>query len=99
MKHLLEHGFAELGLELTDLAAERFYQYFEHLEACNRVMNLTAIAGETEVAQLHFLDCAAMLTVADFADKRVIDVGTGAGFPGLPIKIVEPSAEVSLLDS
>ena len=99
MKELLASGFASLGLELTDLAADRFYQYYDHLETCNKVMNLTAITGETDVAQLHFLDCAAMLTAADFRTARVIDVGTGAGFPGLPIKIAEPSAEVTLLDS
>lgn len=99
MKHLLEEGFAALGLELTDSAADQFYQYFAHLEECNRVMNLTAIAGEVDVAQLHFLDCAAILNVADFAGKRVIDVGTGAGFPGLPIKIAVPSVQMTLLDS
>ena len=99
MKELLASGFASLGLELTDLAADRFYQYYDRLETCNKVMNLTAITGETDVAQLHFLDCAAMLTAADFGTARVIDVGTGAGFPGLPIKIAEPSAEVTLLDS
>lgn len=99
MKDLLASGFAAMGLELTDLAADRFYQYYDRLETCNKVMNLTAITGETEVAQLHFLDCAAMLTAADFRNARVIDVGTGAGFPGLPIKIAEPSAEVTLLDS
>lgn len=99
MRELLASGFAALGLELTDLAADRFYQYYDRLETCNKVMNLTAITGETDVAQLHFLDCAAMLTAADFRNARVIDVGTGAGFPGLPIKIAEPSASVTLLDS
>lgn len=99
MKHLLKQGFAAFGLELTAPAADQFYRYFEHLETCNQVMNLTAIHGETDVAQLHFLDCAAVLTVTDFENKRVIDVGTGAGFPGLPVKIAVPSADVTLLDS
>jgi 16S rRNA (guanine527-N7)-methyltransferase len=49
-------------------------------------MNLTAITGEKDVAELHFLDCAAVLNAADFSKKRVIDVGTGAGFPGMVLK-------------
>lgn len=99
MRELLTSGFAELGLELTEPATNRFDQYFSHLEDRNQVMNLTAITGKTDVARLHFLDCAAMLTVTEFAGKRVIDVGTGAGFPGLPIKIAEPSVTITLLDS
>ena len=65
----------------------------------NKVMNLTAITDPADMAALHFLDSAALLTLADFRDKTVVDVGTGAGFPGLPLKILEPSIRLTLLDS
>ena len=65
----------------------------------NKVMNLTAITEPQAVAELHFLDCIALLQAEDFSGKRVIDVGCGAGFPGVPLKILVPSLEVTLLDS
>ena len=62
-------------------------------------MNLTAITEPQAVAELHFLDCIALLRAEDFSGKRVIDIGCGAGFPGVPLKIAEPSIELTLLDS
>lgn len=99
MDKILKDGFAELGVTVDDKAIERYRVYFENLEEKNKVMNLTAISGEEDVARLHFLDCAALLTVADFKGKKVIDVGTGAGFPGLALKIAQPDMELTLLDS
>lgn len=99
MDKILKDGFAGLGVTVDDKAIERYRVYFENLEEKNKVMNLTAISGEEDVARLHFLDCAALLTVADFKGKKVIDVGTGAGFPGLALKIAQPDMELTLLDS
>jgi 16S rRNA (guanine527-N7)-methyltransferase len=65
----------------------------------NKVMNLTAITEPADVATLHFLDSVAMLALADLKDKKVADIGTGAGFPGMPLRIVEPSIRLTLLDS
>lgn len=99
MEDILCTGFAELGIEPDARAFERYKTYFEYLEERNAVMNLTAINGTEDVARLHFLDCAALLSLCDFKNKTVIDVGTGAGFPGLALKIAEPSIELTLLDS
>lgn len=62
-------------------------------------MNLTAITAPQDVATLHLLDCAALLTMRDLRGKRVIDVGTGAGFPGMVLRILEPDFDLTLLDS
>ena len=99
MEKLLRAGFTALGLPLDETALTRFETYYELLEERSKVMNLTAIHGETDVAQLHFLDSAALLTVEPLAGKSVIDVGTGAGFPGLPLKIAQPDISLTLLDS
>ena len=99
MREILADGLRELGLQPDERAVERFVGYYEYLEERNRVMNLTAISGAEDVARLHFLDCATLCTVADFRNASVIDVGTGAGFPGLPVKILEPSVSLTLLDS
>ena len=99
LEDILREGFEALGLEPDARALPRFRLYYELLSEQNKVMNLTAISGEEDSARLHFLDSAALLTVADFADKRVIDVGSGAGFPGLALKTVRPSLELTLLDS
>ena len=99
LENILRSGFAELSLPLDDRSLERFRLYAQRLEETNKVMNLTAIEGEDEVARLHFLDSAALLTLADFQGKRLIDVGSGAGFPGLALKIAQPDLSAVLLDS
>lgn len=97
MEHLLREGLSALGLPEDGVPA--LMRYAELLVEKNKVMNLTAITEPSDIATLHFLDSAALLTLADFRDKTVADVGTGAGFPGLPLKIVEPSIRLTLLDS
>ena len=97
MEQLLREGLLALGLPEDGVPA--LMRYAELLVEKNKVMNLTAITEPSDIATLHFLDSAALLTLADFRDKTVADVGTGAGFPGLPLRIVEPSIRLTLLDS
>ena len=99
LEETLRGGFAALGLPLDGTALSRYRLYADVLSETNRVMNLTAITGEDEIARLHFLDSAALLTLPGFPGGRVIDVGTGAGFPGLALKIARPELSLVLLDS
>ena len=99
MRNTLLAGLPALNLQLSDRQADQFCRYCELLLEKNQVMNLTAIREPDKVATLHFLDCMALLNVTDFREKSVIDVGCGAGFPGLPLKIAEPSIHLTLLDS
>lgn len=99
LEQRLSSGFEAMGLSSDDEMLRRYRVYYEYLEEINQVMNLTAISGEKDVAELHFLDCAALLTMQSFTGKKVIDVGTGAGFPGLALKIACPELELTLLDS
>lgn len=97
MEALLRQGLEALGLSPEAAPALARYGYL--LTEKNKVMNLTAITEEADIAALHFLDSAAMLSLADLKGKTLADVGTGAGFPGLPVRIVEPSVRVTLLDA
>ena len=98
LKELLS-GAQALGLELSDAQIAAFARYCDLLIEKNAVMNLTAITAPAEIARLHFLDSLALLRLADFREKRVLDVGCGAGFPGVPLLLGEPSVRLSLLDS
>ncbi len=97
MEAILREGLAALGLPAN--AVPDLLRYAGLLAEKNKVMNLTAITDPAEVARLHFLDSAALLTLKDFRGKTVVDVGTGAGFPGLPLRLIEPSIQLTLLDA
>ena len=97
MEAILRQGLAALGLPQD--AVPQLIAFSDRLLETNKVMNLTAITEPEEVARLHFLDSAALLTLADFRGKTVVDVGTGAGFPGMPLRLIEPSLRLTLLDS
>ena len=101
METLIQTGLAQLGQagRVPENAAALLARYGELLVEKNRVMNLTAITQPRDVATLHMLDCAALLNCAGFEGKTLIDVGTGAGFPGVPLAALVPSLTVTLLDA
>ncbi len=99
MKRTLKAESERLGIALTQEQIDLFCAFGEALIEKNKVMNLTAITEPEAVAKLHFADCLALLNVVDCRDKSVIDVGCGAGFPGVPMKLGEPSIRLTLLDS
>ena len=99
MKGILREEARLLGLSLSEEQLAQCERFSDALLEKNKVMNLTAITEPEAVARLHFADCLALLTVEEFRGKRVIDVGCGAGFPGVPLKLGEPTIELTLLDS
>ena len=99
MKQTLLDGLQARGRALDGQAVDTLCAFGAALLEKNRVMNLTAITEPAAVAQLHFLDSLALLDIAPLAGRSVIDIGCGAGFPGVPLKIAEPSIRLTLLDS
>lgn len=89
-----------VGVDISEIQAEQFYDYYELLVERNKVMNLTAITDFKEVVKKHFADSLTLLRIHNMDEVRnMIDVGTGAGFPGIPLKIVCPDVKLTLLDS
>lgn len=98
----MDEGCAELGITLAMEQKEQFYQYYEMLIEWNKVMNLTAITELSEVVTKHFIDSLLLVKVLpDLGETSYscVDVGTGAGFPGIPLKITFPNLKITLLDS
>jgi len=99
MKTALITGLSELDIQLGEADADLLCLYGQRLLEKNQVMNLTAITDPAEVAKLHFLDSLALTKYIDLKGKRLIDVGCGAGFPSLPLKIAVPELGITMLDS
>ncbi|HSE83581.1 MAG TPA: 16S rRNA (guanine(527)-N(7))-methyltransferase RsmG [Thermodesulfobacteriota bacterium] len=97
-QEVLVRGARELDIELTSDQTQLFLSYLEILKFWNKRINLTATEDEREIIINHFLDSISILPFIS-KNARVLDIGSGAGFPGIPLKIVEPSLEVTLLDS
>ncbi len=101
-ENLLDAGFAGLPLSLDKKQKEQFFEFYEILISANKVTNLTAITDMEEVISRHFVDSLLpVLALPDLGDGGItaIDIGTGAGFPGIPLKIAFPNIEITLVDS
>lgn len=97
-KEELKLKFNKHGIALTDVQIEQFYQYYKLIIDWNEKINLTTITEQSEVIEKHFID--SVLPINSFpANSKVIDVGSGAGFPGIPLKILRPDLNITLLDS
>ena len=99
MLKTLQAGLPELPLELDETRCRKLCAFGEAMVEQNKVMNLTGITEDTQVAKLHLLDSLTVLASADLRGKTLIDVGCGAGFPGVPLAIACPEAKITLLDS
>ena len=99
MEQTLREGLPGLNLTLPEEVQKTLCDFGRAVVEQNKVMNLTAITEPEQVAKLHLLDSLTVLATQELSGKKVIDVGCGAGFPGVPLKIACPEMELTLLDS
>ena len=99
-KEFLKERACEIGINLSDTELSRFDKYAELLVSWNEKINLTAITDPEGIVEKHFIDCLAFIKYNPLkGDEKVIDVGTGAGFPGIVLLIMYPNLQITLLDS
>lgn len=99
MKELLYSAAQEIGIKLNDIQLEQFQIYYKMLIDTNKVMNLTSITAKEDVVYKHFIDSIVLKNYIDISNSKVIDIGTGAGFPGIPLAIIYSSTNFTLMDS
>ncbi len=95
----LETALYEWSIVITEKQKEQFVKYYELLISRNKEVNLTSIIQHDEVIDKHFIDSLSIVRAIELKNQKIIDIGTGAGFPGIPIKIVYPNTRITLLDS
>lgn len=99
-RELFLNGLKKLNIEITDIQTEQFEKYSDLLKEWNEKINLTAITDDDGISIKHFLDCILLLKYIDITENAsVADIGTGAGFPGLPVKIMRSDVSLCLVDS